>query len=114
MGKGNRELLPPSPPGGGRGGLLLFLSLFLFLFSACAPSTPAARTADDQDITRDLLWEFRKDPRFADVRVTCYDRTITLEGTIPDRAAQDEALRLASQKASAGSKIVNSLVVRRR
>jgi len=96
-----------------RGGTLVSLFLSLFLISACAPSTPATRTADDQDVTRDLLWEFRKDPRLADVRVTCYDRTITLEGTVPDRASQDEALRLASQRAS-GAKIINSLVLRRR
>ena len=95
-----------------RRGILLLAGVLLL--SACAPSTPAARTADDQDLTRDLLWEFRKDPRFSDVRVTCYDRTITLEGTVPDRAAQDEALRLVSQKASVGCKIVNSLVLRRR
>ena len=93
--------------------LLLSLSLGLFL-GACGPSTPGARTADDQDVTRDLLWEFRKDPRFTDVRVTCYDRTITLAGTVSDRAAQDEALRLVSQRAPAGAKIVNSLVLRRR
>ena len=62
------------------------LSFFLCLFlGACGPSTPGTRTADDQDVTRDLLWEFRKDPRFTEVRVTCYDRTITLEGTVPDR-----------------------------
>ena len=102
-----------SPSGGVRGGTLLFLFLSLFLISSCAPSTPATRTADDQDVTRDLLWEFRKDPRFSDVRVTCYDRTITLEGTVSDRAAQDEVLRLAGQRAP-GAKIVNSLIVRRR
>ena len=91
------------------------LSLFLAVFvGACGPSTPGARTADDQDVTRDLLWEFRKDPRLSDVRVTCYDRTITLEGTVADRASQDEALRLVSQRAPAGSKIVNSLILRRR
>ena len=95
-------------------GFLLFLFLSLSLFSACSPSTPATRTADDQDLTRDLLWEFRKDPRFADVRVTCYDRTVTLAGTVSDRAAQDEALRLATQKAPVGTKIVNTLILRRR
>ena len=94
---------------------ILLLAFFLGLFlGACGPSTPGARIADDQDVTRDLLWEFRKDPRFTEVRVTCYDRTITLEGTVPDRAAQDEALRLTAQRAPAGAKIVNSLILRRR
>ena len=92
---------------------ILLLSLGLFL-GACGPSTPAARTADDQDVTRDLLWEFRKNPRLSDVRVTCYDRTITLEGTVSDRADQDEALRLVSQRVPAGAKVVNSLILRRR
>ncbi|HEX7901817.1 MAG TPA: BON domain-containing protein [Planctomycetota bacterium] len=93
---------------------LLPLICGVLLLSACAPSTPATRTADDQDLTRDLLWELRKDPRFADVRITCYDRTVTLAGTVSDRAAQDEALRLATQKAPVGTKIVNTLVLKRR
>ena len=98
---------------GFRRAALLFLILSLFL-PGCAPSTPAGRTADDQDLTRDLLWEFRKDPRFSDIRVTCYDRTVTLEGIVGDRASQDEALLLATRKAPHGTKIVNSLVLRRR
>jgi len=69
--------------------------------------------ADDQDITRDILWELRKDPRLAAVRVSCVERTVTLEGTVPDRAALDEAVRLASLKAG-GARLLSSLVIRPR
>lgn len=90
-----------------------FLALSLLLFLGCGPSTPAGREADDRDVERDILWELRKDRRFADVRVACYDRKITLEGTVPDRAALDEVLKAVADRAY-GAKITNSLVVRLR
>ena len=108
-GNRNREATPPR---GGRGEFLLLLSLILLL-SSCGPSTPARRVADDQDITRDILWELRKDPRMAAVRVTCVERTVTLEGTVPDRAALDEAIRVAALKAG-GARLLSSLVIRAR
>lgn len=93
--------------------LLLFGLPLLPILGACTPSTPAARVADDQDLTRDILWELRKDPRLAKVSVTCVDRTLTLTGTVPDRASLDEAIRIASLKAG-GARILSSLLIRPR
>lgn len=104
------------PSAGGRGGerrRFLFLSLSLFPLSACGPTTAGGREANDRDIERDILWELRKDRRFADIRVACYDRVVTLEGTVPDRSAQDEALRIAAEHAYR-AKLVNSLTVKPR
>ncbi len=109
----NREYIPPDPPRGGRGDFLLFLLLSPFLVAGCISKTPGGRVADDQDITRDILWEIRKDPRLGAVRVSCVDRTVTLEGTVPDRAALDEALRIAALKAG-GARLLSSLVIRPR
>ena len=93
-----------------RGGLLLGL----LLLGSCAPAQPSRRMAEDQDITRDILWELRKDPRMSAVRVTCVERVITLEGTVPDRSTLDDAVRVATQKAGLGARIVSSLVIRAR
>jgi osmotically-inducible protein OsmY len=93
---------------------LLGLLLLLAALGACGPSAPARRMADDQDITRDILWELRKDPRMAAVRVTCVERVVTLEGTVADRPALDDAVRVATRNAGLGARVVSSLVIRPR
>lgn len=90
-----------------------FPLLILLLVAACRPSTPGRREADDRDVERDILWELRKDRRFADVRVACYESVVTLEGQVPDRSAQDEAL-LVVNRVSIGARIINKLIVRPR
>jgi osmotically-inducible protein OsmY len=85
----------------------------LLLLGACAPSTQGRREADDRDVERDILWELRKDRRFADVRVASYGGVVTLEGVVPDRGAQDEAL-LVVNRVSIGARIINKLIVRPR
>jgi hypothetical protein len=87
--------------------------MVLVQVQGCGPSTPGRRLADDQDITRDILWELRKDPRLGAVRVTCVDRIVTLEGTVPDRASLDEALRVAALHAG-GARLLSSLMIRAR
>ena len=87
--------------------------LLVLVLAGCQPSTPGRREADDRDVERDILWELRKDRRFADVRVACHQRVITLEGTVPDRSAQDEAL-LVANRAAIGVRIINKLIVRPR
>jgi osmotically-inducible protein OsmY len=73
----------------------------LLLVPACAPLTEDQRAGLDQEICRDILWAYQQDPaaRFAEVRVTCVDQVITLEGRVADVPAARDADQIARAKA---------------
>ncbi|HUR38732.1 MAG TPA: BON domain-containing protein [Planctomycetota bacterium] len=95
-----------------RGLALLAASLCL---SSCAAKTPADRAGVDQEIARNILWRYREDPagRFRDVRVTCEEREITLEGRVADAKAAADAIQIAMSE-SRGGKVESRLDVRPR
>lgn len=77
----------------------------LVLVPACAPLTEDQSAGLDQEICRDILWAFHQDStgRFREVRVTCVDQVISLDGRVADAASAQEALRLARSKARGAS-----------
>jgi hypothetical protein len=85
----------------------------LALLAACAPRTPAAQVAREQQIVRDIRWALRDDPRFSEVRVVWREEDVALEGSVPDAGAAEEALRLASTRAR-HEKVVSRLAIRPR
>jgi osmotically-inducible protein OsmY len=95
-----------------RGLALLAAALCL---SSCAAKSPAARAGVDQEIARNILWRYREDPagRFRDVRVTCEEREITLEGRVADAKAAADAIQIAMSE-SRGGKVESRLDVRPR
>jgi osmotically-inducible protein OsmY len=95
-----------------RGLALLTAALCL---SSCAAKSPADRAGVDQEIARNILWRYREDPkgRFRDVRVTCEEREITLEGRVADAKAAAEAIQIAMAEAR-GGKVESRLDVRPR
>ena len=86
------------------------LLLAVLLLPACAPRTPIQSAGVDQEITREILWEYRKVPALADVRVSCSDHRVRLEGRVPDPTALDEALRIASRRGR-GAEIENRITI---
>jgi osmotically-inducible protein OsmY len=97
----------------GRRGLLL--ALLVAALAGCGSQTATQRAANDQEIARNILWRFHQDPggRFRDVRVTCEDRVVFLEGRVGDPQDAAEAIRIA-QSESRGGKIDSRLDVRPR
>ena len=88
--------------------------LLLFLLGpSCGPKTPAEEAGIDQEITRNILWRYHNDIRFADVRVQCESREITIEGRVGDAKSAADAVQIAMANAR-GGKVVSRLVVRRR
>ncbi len=107
-------------PGPGRTGraarILLGLAaaaLAASIVPACAPRTPVQRAGEDQEIARDICWELRKEPRFAEVGVTCVDRVITLTGRVDRQADADDAFNLALSRGR-GAPVVNRLKIQLR
>jgi osmotically-inducible protein OsmY len=96
-----------------RGALAPAVLILAFALPGCAPSTPARKAGTDQEIAKDINWELRKDPRLEGVTAYCADGRVTLEGRVSDRAAADEALRLARRRAR-GGEVVDKLDVRPR
>ncbi|HYE98958.1 MAG TPA: BON domain-containing protein [Planctomycetota bacterium] len=104
-GPGHPELPERPDEGSGRGlppgrrpfrwavGLALAL-----LLPACAPKTAIQSAGTDQEITREILWEYRKHPALSDVRVSCSNNVVRLEGRVPDRPAHELALRIAHER----------------
>ena len=88
----------------------LIPAVFLALLSGC-PSTPAERAGNDQEITRDITWELRKDKRFEDVRVTCINHLVTLKGRVGDKQAVDDAFAIARSLAR-GATVLPRLLIR--
>lgn len=96
--------------GSRRAFLLLGLAL---LVPACASQTTAERAGSDQEISRNILWRFRKEARFAEIRVVCEDRVITLEGRVTDPKTAADAIQIALAE-SRGGKVNSRLDVRPR
>ena len=63
--------------------------LLLLGIPGCASKTKAEEAGIDQEITRNIMWRYREDSakRFADVRVTCENREILIEGRVTDPKA---------------------------
>jgi hypothetical protein len=89
------------------------LMLLILLGPSCGPKTPAQEAGIDQEITRNILWRYHNDIRFADVRVQCEDREIIIEGRVQDAKSAADALQIAMSNAR-GGKVVSKLVVRPR
>ena len=87
--------------------------LLLLLGPSCGSKTPAEEAGVDQEITRNILWRYHNDIRFADIRVQCEDREITLEGRVQDAKSAADAVQIAMAYAR-GGKVVSKLVVRRK
>ena len=85
------------------------------LLTGCATPTPVQRAAQDQDITRDILWEFHQDPtnRFEDVKVTTIDGIVTLNGRVGDAKAYQEAMKIAVTHSRRGQ-VTSQLQIRKR
>jgi len=80
------------------------------LLGSCTPATVVGRKGSDQEIVRDVLLRFRKDPRLERVDVTCVDRVLTLEGRVDDRLAAEDALRIAREVAPA-AQVLSRIVI---
>ena len=89
------------------------LMLLVALGPACGPATPAEQAGVDQEITRNIMWRYHKDIRFADVRVMCEGREITIEGRVQDAKSAQDAIQIAMSNAR-GGKVISKLVVRPR
>jgi len=89
------------------------LLLLVLVGPACGPKTPAQEAGIDQEITRNILWRYHNDIRFADVRVQCEDREVLIEGRVQDAKSAADALQIAMANAR-GGKVVSKLVVRPR
>jgi osmotically-inducible protein OsmY len=96
-----------------RRALAATLMLLILLGPSCGPKTPAEEAGIDQEITRNILWRYHNDIRFADVRVQCEDREVTIEGRVQDAKSAADALQIAMSNAR-GGKVVSKLVVRQR
>jgi osmotically-inducible protein OsmY len=67
----------------------------------------------DQDITRDIRWELRKDRRFDTVSVACVEGVVTLEGRVDTKQAESDAVQVAISQAR-GSHVVTKIEIRPR
>ncbi len=89
------------------------LLLLVALGPACGPKTPAEEAGIDQEITRNIMWRYHNDIRFAEVRVSCEDREVTIEGRVQDAKSAADAIQIAMANVR-GGKVVSKLVVRPR
>jgi osmotically-inducible protein OsmY len=89
--------------------------LAILMIPGCAAKTSAERAGIDQEIARNILWLYHEDPaaRFREVRVTCEDRVVTLEGRVTDPKSASDALQIALGQARGGS-VVSKLDIRAR
>lgn len=86
------------------------LLLLAILLAACGPKKPAEIAAQDVEIERAVLWEFRNDRRFDDIQVSCREGVVTLRGRVDSRQIGEEAL-VRARKAS-DEKVVSALEIR--
>ena len=91
------------------------LLLLVLLGPSCGPKTAAEEAGIDQEITRNIMWRYREDAlrRFADVRVSCENRQILIEGRVSDAKSASDALQIALSFAR-GGKVSSQLAVRPR
>jgi osmotically-inducible protein OsmY len=89
------------------------LMLLIALSPSCGPKTPAEDAGVDQEITRNIMWHYHNDLRFAEIRVSCEDREVTIEGRVQDAKSAADAIRIAMANVR-GGKVVSKLVVRPR
>ncbi|HLY09009.1 MAG TPA: BON domain-containing protein [Planctomycetota bacterium] len=93
----------------GAGVLLLVLAGIL----GCSSKSVSERASIDQEIARNILWRFHQDSsnRFRDVRVTCENRVITLEGRVSDSQTATDAIQISLNE-SRGGKVDSRLEIR--
>ncbi len=60
-----------------------------------------------------MSWELRKESRFADVNALCTEGTVTLQGRVDSKAAEEDAVRVA-QSRTRGARVVSKLQIRPR
>lgn len=89
------------------------LALAVALLAGCPARTTIQKAGTDQEITTQIMWKFREDPRLEDVIVTCLNGVVTLKGRVDDKAAAQEAVRIASS-ISGGAQIMLQIQVRRK
>ena len=89
------------------------VSALLLLLPSCSSTTAIQKAGSDQDISRDIRWELRKDSRFELVTATCAEGVITLEGRVASKTEEGEALHLAEAH-SHGYRVVSRIEVRPR
>ena len=89
------------------------LMLLIVLGPSCGPKTPAEEAGIDQEITRNIMWRYHNDLRFAEIRVMCESREITIEGRVQDAKSAADALQIAMSNAR-GGKVISKVVVRAR
>lgn len=87
------------------------IALFLLVL-ACGPKKPAEIAAQDVEIERAVLWEFRNDRRFDDIQVSCREGVVTLRGRVDSREIGEEALERARE--ASDERVVSALEIRPR
>lgn len=92
---------------------VVLLVLLAIAQPACGPKTQVQKAGLDQDIARDISWELRKEPRFADVNVFCAEGAVTLQGRVDSKAVEEEAVRIAGSR-SRGGRVESKLEIRPR
>lgn len=75
------------------------LPLVFLVLAGCPPPRPSDKAATDVELERAVLWEFRNERKFDDVRIRCRDRIVVLTGTVITLADRDEALARAQKAA---------------
>lgn len=76
---------------------IALLSLLAVAIGCGGPRRSEDAQVRDEEITRDIVWELQRDERFADVRVTCKDGVVSLDGIVTDEDDRDWAKRLAGR-----------------
>ena len=91
------------------------LALAILMIPGCAAKTSSERAGIDQEIARNILWQYHQDSanRFRDIQVTCVDRIVTLEGRVNDPQTAKDAAQIALSEARGGT-VSSKLEVRRR
>jgi len=92
---------------------VILLVLVAIAHPGCGPRTEIQKAGLDQDIARDISWELRKEPRFADVSVFCAEGLVTLQGRVESKTVETEAVRRAESR-SRTARVVSKLEIRPR
>lgn len=75
------------------------LPLIFVVLLGCPPPRVTDKAATDVELERAVLWEFRNDRKFSDVRIRCRDRIVVLTGAVVTPADADEAVVRAKKAA---------------